>query len=85
MCDEETQKEVEEYLRCHPEMTRRDFTKLASGAGLAMLFPTVLPIAISSTHRWAPMPLYWYGPTFWHCDLLFAKWASVWRVLAMQY
>ena len=30
MCDEETQKEVEEYLRRHPEMTRRDFTKLAA-------------------------------------------------------
>ena len=41
MCDEETQKEVEEYLRCHPEMTRRDFTKLATGAGLAMMFPPI--------------------------------------------
>lgn len=41
MCDEETQKEVEEYLRCHPEMTRRDFTKLATGAGLAMMFPSI--------------------------------------------
>ncbi|MEE3300321.1 MAG: dienelactone hydrolase family protein [Pseudomonadota bacterium] len=39
MCDEETQKEVEEYLRSHPEITRRDFTKLATGAGLAMMFP----------------------------------------------
>ena len=41
MCDEETQKEVEEYLRRHPEMTRRDFTKLATGAGLAMMFPSI--------------------------------------------
>ena len=41
MCDEETQKEVEEYLRRHPEMTRRDFTKLATGAGLAMMFPSL--------------------------------------------
>lgn len=41
MCDNDTQKDVEEYLRRHPEMTRRDFTKLATGAGLAMMFPTV--------------------------------------------
>ena len=41
MCDEETQKEVEEYLRRHPEMTRRDFTKLATGAGIAMMFPSI--------------------------------------------
>jgi len=39
MCDNDTQKDVEEYLRRHPEMTRRDFTKLATGAGLAMMFP----------------------------------------------
>ncbi|HJN97063.1 MAG: dienelactone hydrolase [Gammaproteobacteria bacterium] len=39
MCDNDTQKEAEEYLRRHPEMTRRDFAKLATGAGLAMLFP----------------------------------------------
>ena len=35
MCDNDTQQDVEEYLRRHPEMTRRDFTKLATGAGLA--------------------------------------------------
>ncbi|MDP6535791.1 MAG: dienelactone hydrolase family protein [Gammaproteobacteria bacterium] len=39
MCDNQTQKEAVEYLRRHPEMTRRDFTKLATGAGLAMMFP----------------------------------------------
>ena len=42
MCDEETQKEVEEYLRNHPEITRRDFTKLATGAGLALMFPPMV-------------------------------------------
>ncbi len=41
MCDNDTQKDVEEYLRRHPEMTRRDFTKLATGAGLAMMFPAM--------------------------------------------
>lgn len=39
MCDRDTQKDVEEYLRRHPEMSRRDFTKLATGAGLAMMMP----------------------------------------------
>ena len=39
MCDRATQKDVEEYLRRHPEMSRRDFTKLATGAGLAMMMP----------------------------------------------
>lgn len=39
MCDNDTQKDVEDYLRRHPEMTRRDFTKLATAAGLASLFP----------------------------------------------
>ena len=42
MCDNDTQKDVEEYLRRHPEMTRRDFTKLATGAGLAMMFPPMV-------------------------------------------
>jgi len=39
MCDKDTQRDVEEYLRKHPEMTRRDFTRLATTAGLAALFP----------------------------------------------
>ena len=42
MCDEETQKEVEEYLRSHAEIKRRDFTKLATGAGLALMFPPMV-------------------------------------------
>ncbi len=41
MCDNDTQKDVEEYLKRHPEMTRRDFTKLATAAGLAMMLPPV--------------------------------------------
>lgn len=39
MCDNDTQKDVEDYLRRHPEMSRRDFTKLATAAGLAAMFP----------------------------------------------
>jgi carboxymethylenebutenolidase len=42
MCDNDTQKDVEEYLRRHPEMTRRNFTKIATGAGLAMMFPPMV-------------------------------------------
>ena len=42
MCDEETQKEVEEYLRSHPEITRRDFTKPAPVAGLALMCPPMV-------------------------------------------
>ena len=42
MCDEETQKEGEEDVRSHPEITRRDFTKLATGAGLALMFPPMV-------------------------------------------
>jgi len=41
MCDQDTQKDVDEYLRRHPEMTRRDFTKFATVAGLAMMLPPV--------------------------------------------
>lgn len=39
MCDNDTQKDVEDYLRRHPEMSRRDFTKIATAAGLAAMFP----------------------------------------------
>ncbi|GAB5500862.1 MAG: dienelactone hydrolase family protein [Pseudohongiellaceae bacterium] len=39
MCDNDTQKDVEEYLRRHPEMSRRNFTKMATAAGLAAMFP----------------------------------------------
>ncbi len=97
MCDEETQKEVEEYLRSHPEITRRDFTKLATGAGLALMFPPMVnaqavserdvnietPDGVADCYfvypsmgAHAAVPCS-YGPTFWHCDLLSVKWASV--------
>lgn len=39
MCDNDTQKDVEEYLKSHPDMSRRDFTKLAAGAGVGMMLP----------------------------------------------
>ncbi len=42
MCDNDTQKDVEEYLRKHPEMSRRRFTQLASAAGLAAMFPPLV-------------------------------------------
>ncbi|MDA0687725.1 MAG: dienelactone hydrolase family protein [Proteobacteria bacterium] len=41
MCDLDTQKDVEEYLSDHPEMSRRDFTKLAAGVGAGMMLPTM--------------------------------------------
>lgn len=39
MCDYETQKDVDEYLKTQPDMSRRDFTKLAAGAGVGMMLP----------------------------------------------
>ena len=39
MCDYDTQKDVDEYLKTHPDMSRRDFTKLAAGAGVGMMLP----------------------------------------------
>jgi len=50
MCDNDTQKDVEEYLRRHPEMSRRNFTKMATAAGLAAMFPP-LANAQSITER----------------------------------
>jgi len=50
MCDNDTQKNVEEYLRRHPEMSRRNFTKMATAAGLAAMFPP-LANAQSITER----------------------------------
>jgi carboxymethylenebutenolidase len=41
MCDLDTQKDVEEYLSDHPDMSRRDFTKLAAGVGAGMMLPTM--------------------------------------------
>ncbi len=39
MCDEETRRDEEAYLRRSPNLTRRDFGTLSLGAGLAMLLP----------------------------------------------
>ena len=39
MCDEETLRDEEEYLRRSASLTRRDFGTLSLGAGLAMLLP----------------------------------------------
>ena len=41
MCDYDTQKDADAYVEAHPEMSRRDFTKLATGASMAMMLPTV--------------------------------------------
>lgn len=41
MCDLDTQKDVEEYIKNNPDMSRRDFTKLAAGVGAGMMLPTV--------------------------------------------
>ncbi len=41
MCDEDTQKDVEEFLRSKGEMTRRQFTKLSAAVGVAMMLPSV--------------------------------------------
>jgi len=41
MCDYDTQKDADAYLEEHPDMSRRDFTKLATGASMAMMLPAV--------------------------------------------
>ncbi|MCH7815410.1 MAG: dienelactone hydrolase family protein [Proteobacteria bacterium] len=41
MCDEETQKEVDNFLRRAGDMSRRRFGKLSAAVGLAMLLPPV--------------------------------------------
>ena len=41
MCDFETQKDADDYLKTHPEISRREFTTLASGAGMAMIMPSI--------------------------------------------
>lgn len=41
MCDLDTQKDVEEYLRKNPEISRRNFGKMTAAAGLAMMLPPV--------------------------------------------
>lgn len=51
MCDNDTQKDVEDYLRRHPEMKRRDFNKLLTAAGLATLFPPLANAQSISTRN----------------------------------
>ena len=41
MCDKDTQAEVQEYFRRHPELTRRDFAKLTAAVGLSAILPQV--------------------------------------------
>ena len=41
MCDYDTQKDADAYLEEHPDMSRRDFTQLATGASMAMMLPAV--------------------------------------------
>lgn len=41
MCDKDTQADVEEYFRRHPELTRRDFAKLTAAVGLSAILPQV--------------------------------------------
>lgn len=41
MCDLDTQRDADEFLRRRGELTRRQFTKLSAAAGLAMVLPTV--------------------------------------------
>lgn len=41
MCDLDTQRDADEFLRRNGELTRRQFTKLSAAAGLAMVLPPV--------------------------------------------
>ena len=41
MCDLDTQRDADEFLRRKGDMTRRQFTKLSAAAGLAMVLPPV--------------------------------------------
>lgn len=41
MCDLDTQRDADEFLRRNGELTRRQFTKLSAAAGLAMILPPV--------------------------------------------
>ena len=40
MCDEHTQKDADDFLSC-VGVTRREFGKLSTAAGLAMMLPSV--------------------------------------------
>ena len=41
MCDFETQKDADDYLKTHSGFSRREFTTLATGAGMAMMMPSI--------------------------------------------
>lgn len=41
MCDLDTQRDVDEFVRRNGDMTRRQFTKFSAAAGLAMVLPPV--------------------------------------------
>ena len=41
MCDLDTQRDADEFLRSKGDMTRREFTKLSAAAGMAMMLPAV--------------------------------------------
>ena len=41
MCDEQTERDIDNYEKLHGELTRRDFGKLSAAVGLASLLPSV--------------------------------------------
>lgn len=40
MCDDSTEQDNDEYLKKHPELTRRRFNQLTAGTALSMMLPT---------------------------------------------
>ena len=57
MCDEETRRDEEEYLRRSASLTRRDFGTLSLGAGLAMLLPrAAAALEVSAVDVEVPTP-----------------------------
>ena len=57
MCDERTQRDVEDYLRHSASLTRRDFGTLSLGAGLAMLLPRAASaLEVSAANVEVPTP-----------------------------
>ena len=57
MCDERTQRDVEDHLRRSASLTRRDFGTLSLGAGLAMLLPrAAAALEVSAADVEVPTP-----------------------------
>ena len=57
MCDERTQRDVEDHLRHSASLTRRDFGTLSLGAGLAMLLPrAAAALEVSAADVEVPTP-----------------------------